>query len=96
MIKDTKALSMAEAMEYVEDTDLKGFMKKFAKIKKNDAEKMREEIEKLDNIKIKQEHIVKIIDILPEDEQDLAKIFTETSLDENETNKILEIAKKFK
>ena len=96
MINETKALSMTEAAEYVEDTDLKGFIKKFAKIKKSDAEKIREEIGKIDSIKIKQEHIVKIIDMLPEDEQDIAKIFNEISLDENETKKILEIAGKYK
>ena len=96
MIKETKALSIIEASEYVEDTDLKGFIKKFGKISKKDAEKLREEIEKLENIKIKPEHIVNIIDLMPEDEQDIAKIFNDVNLDENETNKILEIIKKYK
>jgi len=96
MIKETKPLSLAEASEYIEDTDLKGFIKKFTKISKKDAEKIRADIEKLDSIKIKQEHIAKIIEIIPEDAQDLAKIFNDVSLDENETSKILEIIKQYK
>jgi DNA-directed RNA polymerase subunit F len=96
MIKETNALSLVEASEYIEDTDVKGFIKKFTKTKVDEAKKIREDIEKLENIKIKQEHIVKIIDLLPEDEQDLAKIFNEVSLDENEISKILEIVKKYK
>jgi len=96
MIIETKALSMAESSEYLEDEEIKAFMKKFAKLKKADAEKLREEIEKLDSIKIKNENIAKIIDLMPEDAQDIAKIFNEVSLDENETSKILEIVKKYK
>ena len=96
MITETKALSMAESSEYLEDEEMKVFVKKFVKIKKADAEKLREEIEKLDSIKIKSENIAKIIDLMPEDAQDIAKIFNEVSLDENETSKILEIVKKYK
>lgn len=95
-IKESKTLSLAEASKYVEDTDLKGFIKKFTKVKANEAAKLREEIEKLENLKIKQEHIAKIIDLLPEDEQDIGKIFTEVSLDDNETSQILGIVKKYK
>lgn len=95
MIKESKALSLSEASEYIEDTDLKGFIKKFTKTKADDAKKLRQEIEKLDSIKIKQEHIVKIIDLLPEDEQDLAKIFNEVDLDKDEISKILEIVKQY-
>ena len=47
-------------------------------------------------LKLKQEHIVKIVDLLPEDALDLNKIFTDVSLDEDETTKILEIVKKYK
>ena len=40
--------------------------------------------------------MVKIVDLLPEDSIDINKIFTDVSLDENETNKILEVVKKYK
>jgi DNA-directed RNA polymerase subunit F len=95
-IKETTALSLAEANEYIEDEEINGFVKKFVKIKPDEAKKLRNEIDKLDNIKIKSEHIVKIIDLLPEDEQDLAKIFNEVSLDSDEISKILEIVKKYR
>lgn len=87
---------MAEASELIGEQDIKPFIKKVIKISPNEAKKMREEIEKLGNIKIKQEHIAEIIDILPEDAQDIAKIFNDISLNENETSQILEIVKKYK
>lgn len=96
MIKETKALSLAEAGNYIEEGDVKNFIKRFTKLKGNEAAKLREELEKLGNMKIKSEHIAKIIDLMPEDSQDLAKIFTEISLDENESKQILEIIKKDK
>ena len=95
-IKEMKALSMSEASKYTEQEELKAFIKKFSKIKPADAEKLREEVEKLGSIKIKPEHISKIIDQLPEDNIDMSKIFNDISLDENEISSILEIVKKYK
>lgn len=101
MIKYRKPLSMAESLEYVGDkrdseVQLKKFIKKFTKQKPEDAKKMREKLESLDLLKLKSEYIAKIIDILPEDSENLNKIFTDVSLDEDETKKILEIVKEFK
>lgn len=96
MIRETKSLSLAEASRFIEEEELKAFIKKFTKIKPEEASKLREEIEKLGNIKIKEEHITKIIDLLPEDTQDAAKIFTDVSLEENEISQIIEIVKKYK
>lgn len=72
------------------------FLKKFLKTKLNQAKKIKEELENLDLIKIKRDHIVKIIDMLPEDVSDLNKIFIDVSLNEHEINKILEIVKNSK
>jgi len=44
-------------------------------------------------LKLKREHVVKIVDLLPEDASDLNKIFTDVSLNEDETNNILKIIK---
>ena len=96
MIKEIRPLSLTEASRYMEDPNLKGFVKKFIKIKEDKAVSLREEIAKLGNLKIKEEHIAKIIDMLPEDNQDLAKIFTDISLDENENKQLLEIIKKYR
>lgn len=95
MIMEMKPVSMAEAIEIVDkDSDAARFMKKFSKSKASEAKKLREEINKLELLKVKQDHISKIIDLLPEDSSDLNKIFIDSSLDENETNKLLEIIKK--
>jgi len=98
MILDRTPLNMNEVeliMKEIADSEKKQemelFLKKFLKIKSGQAKKIKEELEKLDSIKIKREHIVKIIDVLPEDASDLNKIFTDVSLNEDEINKILEI-----
>lgn len=99
MIIEMKTLSMAEAkdvLESIEEQELTAHINKFTKIKADDARKMRGELEKLDLMKMKPEHVVKIIDLLPEDMSDLNKIFSEVSLDENEAKKILEIVQHYK
>lgn len=78
----------------VENKELDGFLKKFIKVKS--ADDLKKELNSLGLIKLKQEHIIKIIDIMPEEASELNKIFIDVTLDENETNKILEIIKKNK
>jgi len=91
-----KPLSMAESSKYIKTEELVAFIRQFSKIDNKDAAKLREEIEKLGSMKIKEEDTSKVIDILPEDAQDVAKIFTDVSLDEKEANQILEIVKKYR
>lgn len=99
MIKNTESLSMAEAMEYVKKTegnaDIIGFIKKFSKITPKEAKEIRERIKKLEFMKIKDEHISKIIDVMPEDIPDLNKIFVDVSLEEDEAKKILDTIKEY-
>jgi len=96
MITENKPLSMAESLEYAKDNaEAVEFIKKFTKLNAKEAKEMRNEIEALNLMKIKSEHISKIIDLLPEDKEDLNKIFTDISLDDDETNKILDIVKKY-
>ena len=100
MIIDRTPLNYNEVEEIIKnlpDTPKKEevtqFLKKFCKTKPIQAKKIKQELEKLDSIKIKNEHIVKIIDLLPQDASDLNKIFAELSLNEDETNQILQIVK---
>ena len=100
MIIDRRPLNLNEVSEIlkeVSDTDKKAqievYLKKFMMAKPNQAKKIKEELENLDSLKIKTEHNVKIVDLLPEDISDLNKIFAEVSLTEDENNKILEIVK---
>ena len=102
MIRESKPISMAEAMEYVKDaeegseTDVKGFIKKFAKLTPVKAKELRTKLEELDLMKVKEEHLVKIIDLLPNNNEELNKVFVEVSLDEEESKKIIDVVKEFK
>ncbi|MFH1585497.1 MAG: hypothetical protein ABIB79_01890 [archaeon] len=97
MIKNYKPLSMAEVTEYVDKkSEIAGFIKKFTKTKPESAKELRKKLEALDLMKIREEHIVKIIDLMPENLEDLNKIFVGVSLDEDETKKVLDTIKDFK
>jgi DNA-directed RNA polymerase subunit F len=101
MIKNVTPLSMAEATEYIgeekdSEAELKKFIKRFVKLDSEEAKKMKIKLEALSMIKVKLEHIAKIIDFLPEDAESLNKIFTDVSLDEDEAKKILDIVQEFK
>ncbi|MEK6875383.1 MAG: hypothetical protein AABX30_01745 [Nanoarchaeota archaeon] len=99
MIKNLEPLSSVEAMKYLkesqtENPDLIGFVKKFVK-EDVDSRAMKEKLNSLGLLKIKLEYIVKIIDLLPQNPLELNKIFTDVSLDENETKQILDTIKEF-
>ena len=47
-------------------------------------------------MKVNERDIVKIIDLIPENAEELNKIFTDVGLNEDETTKILETVKEFK
>ena len=99
MILERKPLSMVEAKEYINKdsgTEIMGFVKKFITLKPEKAKELRKKIESLDLLKVKQEHIAKIIDLVPETAEDLNKIFSDVGLDEDETKKLLETIKEFK
>jgi len=49
----------------------------------------------LDLIKLKDEHIVKIVDFVPKSASDLNKVIIEVSLDSDEVAKILEVTGKY-
>ena len=101
MIINKEPLSMAEAVKYVKkdessETDVLGFIKKFTKTKPADAEALRKKLESLELMKVREEHIAKIIDLLPENAEELNKIFAEVGLDEDEVQKIIDAVKEVK
>ncbi|MEK6860259.1 MAG: hypothetical protein AABX54_05595 [Nanoarchaeota archaeon] len=100
MILDRTPLNLNEVEKTIKNIPenqkkegIENYLKKFLKTKNEQAKKIKESMEKLDLLKVKREHIVKIIDLLPSDASDLNKIFSDISLNEDETNKILEIVK---
>ena len=97
MILNKKPLSIAEVKEYVKDVEgkeaLVKYMKKFGKVSKEQHNKMKKAIISLNNPKIKEENIAKVIDFLPEDHEDVNKIFPEANLNEEEAKALVEIVK---
>ena len=101
MIIKQETLSVAEAKGFLDkkeekDAEVNSFIEKFVTISPEQAKDMREKLNEVSEIKIKPEHISKIIDILPKDIEELNKILTDVSLDEDETKKILSIVEEFK
>ena len=101
MIISRKHLSMTESLEYAGDkkdseVEVRKFIKKFVKMKPEKAGEIREKLKELDLIKMKSEYVVKIIDLMPENSESLNKIFTDISLNEDETKKILETIEEFR
>jgi DNA-directed RNA polymerase subunit F len=87
---------MAESQEYLEkDSNAMIFIKKFTKLTPQKAKELRKKLEELAIIKINDFHISKIIDVMPEKNEEVNKILSDVGLDENETKKILEVVKEF-
>jgi DNA-directed RNA polymerase subunit F len=99
VIKEEKPLTLAEVQDLVQDNEkgeeIKKFLKTFIKIDAKKAIQMKQELIDLDLIKLKESSIIKIIDFMPEDSSELNKILIDVSLDEEETNKILDVVKKY-
>jgi len=100
MIKERKPLALYEVKEIlgkIEETskvkEAKIHIKKFCKIDPEKAKKLREELERLDIIKLKETDISNLINILPENAVELNTIVMEAGLDADETNKVLETIK---
>ena len=101
MIINRKPLSMIEALKYIkkeesEETDVIGFIKKFSKMKKEKAEALQKNLTGLELLKVRDEHITKIIDLMPESAEELNKIFVDVNLDDEEAKKILNTIKETK
>lgn len=104
MIKSREPMSMAESLKYIKDAEgsdegeaeIKKFIKKFVKLSPADAHKIREKLTALDLVKLKSEYIVKIIDTMPEDRENLNKVFVDVNLDENESKQVLDILGEFR
>ena len=99
MILSKTPVTMAEANEIIKKLEdkqpLQDYMKNFTKLTKDKAEKLRKEITDLNNMKIKEEQIIKIVDFLPTEKEELNKIVMDVTLSEEESNAILEITKRY-
>ena len=97
MIISQKPITLAEAREFVKENELNkplvDYFKDFTSLSKDKALSLKKELEAMNNHKVNEEKIIKIVDILPRDSEDLAKIFNDVSLSEEEVNSVLNITK---
>jgi DNA-directed RNA polymerase subunit F len=98
-IKDERPITMTEvanlAAEGESGKNIQEFIKNFTNMKFDSALKLKKEIEDLGIIKLKDSHIVKIVDFLPIDASELNKILTDVSLDSDEVTKIVDVVKNY-
>lgn len=100
MIKNNEPLSMPQVLEYLKesegDKEVAKFIKNFNEVKGKDSRELTKKLNELDIIKLKPHDIAKIVDFMPDDNEDLNKIFADARLDEDESKKILDVVKEFK
>ena len=98
-ILSRKPVTLAEVKELVADLEekqeIKDYLKTFTKLKLKEAKELIKEILELNNHKIKDENVVKVVDFVPKTAEEVNKIFAETSLSEEEINAILKITEKY-
>ncbi|HVY01363.1 MAG TPA: hypothetical protein VHA12_01205 [Candidatus Nanoarchaeia archaeon] len=99
MILNQKMVTIAEAKSYIKNLEekqaLHDYFKKFSVLTLANAEKLMGELKALNNIKLREEHYIKIVDMLPSDSEELAKIANDVSLSEEETQAILSLVKNY-
>lgn len=98
-ILSKRPVSLAEANKLMKPTEepkpVHLYFKEFANLSESKAKECMEEIRALNNPKVNEEILVKLADFLPEDMEDLNKIFNEASLSEDEAKAILDIVSKY-
>lgn len=98
MIISKKSLTLAEVKELTADVEnpvMQDYIKAFSKLNKEKSLALADEVIALNNPRLKEEHIIKIVDFLPTDAEDLNKILLDVSLSEEEINAILNLVKKY-
>lgn len=99
MILDQKPISLAEVKEYIKNIDenkqMADYLRKFSKLSKDKADSLMKEIKAINNPKINEAGIIKIADILPQDAEELNRLFSEVNLTEEEANAILNVVKNY-
>lgn len=99
MILSMKPLSLAEVRARIETGEekhaLHDYLKAYCKLSVEKARELEAQLVGLNNIKIKEEHIVKIVDLLPRDAEEVHKIFNDVSLDESDISAILGVVKEY-
>lgn len=103
-----KPITMAELKEQLEKikknkelnyraTKTFEYLNQFLHLKNKEAEELKKEIEGLEIGRLKENHIAKIIDIMPETIEELKVIFSgDVTLKQDDLDKILRIVEKYR
>ena len=88
-----RPVTLAEAKDLAgsteENTPLHNYFKNFTKLSKKDSDKLLSALSGLNNIKLKEEDYVKLIDFAPQTAEDVNKILSHISVSEEEVNSML-------
>ena len=94
-----RPVTLAEAKELAGNTEnnsnLHNYFKAFVKLSKKDADALTQSLAALNNIKLKDEDFVKLVDFSPQTSEDVQKILSHVSVSEEEVNSILSVVKKY-
>lgn len=97
VVKEEKPLMISEVHNLIKDSEkaeeIKTFLGKFGEINLEKDLEMKNSLEGLNILKLKERHIVKIVDFKPESIIELNKIVSDVSLDSEEANNILNVIK---
>ena len=107
-ILQEKPIMLADVKECIEDVKKKkdlnfreskciDYINTFTKIKAKDAEKLKKGIEELNIGRLKDRHIIKIIDLMTDDIESLKLILSgeDITLKQEDLNKLIEVVKKY-
>ena len=99
MILNRTPLSLPEVKVHLRDQEeqkpIAIYLKNFTTLSLDKALKLKDEIRALNNPKIKEEHVVKMVDFIPRTSEDVNKICSEVNLSEEESSKVLDIVKNY-
>jgi DNA-directed RNA polymerase subunit F len=96
MIIQRTPISLSEALKYAskeKNPELNDFAKKLKVLDLEKAEKLKEELVKLEILKLNEKHFAKIVEMVPKNKEDLNKIVPEANLDDEEQERVLNAIK---
>lgn len=93
MIIDKTPLTLGEVKGYLTEDDkdrpVYTYVKTFSKLTAKEAKVLKEKLVALNNIKLKEADIVKLVDFLPQDSEGVNKVCHEAGLSEEEAQALL-------
>lgn len=97
VVKEERPLMISEVHNLIKESDkaeeIKKFLDTFGKVNLEKDLEIKKQLEELNLLKLKEQHIVKIVDFKPESVIELNKIISDVSLDSEEASKVLNVIK---